>query len=252
MTGFHNRAVTFACAARADRGRAFLAADTPAGRSRLYVTDRGREPGAAGARIARARRLGGGRVPAGARSGSPLSSQCRAGDHFSLDRFQRLAISARHPKGELHQAAGRAPPCSPPRKHSPFTWTRSSIPIRRTCRNWRRLLGFLKAQDQPALPAMANVGIVDDGSPAMGEVLNMLTRRNLLYRVVAKPDPKLDLTVQLGDPDFPKEVGRTTRAISPRACAANWATTSAWSVSTEATRPSRISPAMANAPGCSC
>ena len=51
---------------------------------------------------------------------------------------------------------------------------------------------------------MANVGIVDDRSPVMGEVLNMLTRRNLLYRVVSKPDPKLDLTVRLGDPGLPQ------------------------------------------------
>ena len=68
-----------------------------------------------------------------------------------------------------------------------------------------KVLRFLKAQDQPRLPAMANIGIVDDGSPAMGEILNMLTRRNLLYRVVTAPDRKLDLTVQLGTPDFPRE-----------------------------------------------
>ncbi len=68
-----------------------------------------------------------------------------------------------------------------------------------------KMLAFLKAQEQPALPAMANIGVLDDGSSAMGEVLNMLTRRNLLYRVVTEPDPKLDLNVQLGTPDFPKE-----------------------------------------------
>ena len=39
----------------------------------------------------------------------------------------------------------------------------------------------------------------------MGEVLNLLTRRNLLYRVVAAPDRALDLTVQLGTADFPKQ-----------------------------------------------
>jgi hypothetical protein len=74
-----------------------------------------------------------------------------------------------------------------------------------------KLLRFLKTQDQPApgasgtLPAMANIGIVDDRSPLMDEVLNMLTRRNLLYRVVPAPDAKLDLNVQLGSRDFPKE-----------------------------------------------
>src|SRR5262249_22097049 len=65
--------------------------------------------------------------------------------------------------------------------------------------------GFLKTQQRADLPAMANIGVVDDKSPQMDEVLNMLTRRNLLYRVVSAPDRKLDLTVQLGSKDFPKE-----------------------------------------------
>jgi hypothetical protein len=68
-----------------------------------------------------------------------------------------------------------------------------------------KFLRFLKAQQQPPMPLMANIGIVDDHSPLMDEVLNMLTRRNLLYRVVPAPDRKLDITVQLGTKDFPKE-----------------------------------------------
>uniref|UniRef100_Q01TE2 Uncharacterized protein n=1 Tax=Solibacter usitatus (strain Ellin6076) TaxID=234267 RepID=Q01TE2_SOLUE len=79
-----------------------------------------------------------------------------------------------------------------------------------------KLLAFLKAQDQPALPVMANIGIVDDHSPAMGEVLNMLTRRNLLYRVVPAPDRGLDLTIQLGAPDFPKESARNPADFAAR------------------------------------
>ena len=68
-----------------------------------------------------------------------------------------------------------------------------------------KFLQFLEAPGARALPVMANIGVVDDKSPAMDEVLNMLTRRNLLYRVVPAPDRKLDLTVQLGSKDFPKE-----------------------------------------------
>jgi hypothetical protein len=66
-----------------------------------------------------------------------------------------------------------------------------------------RMLQFLKANDHVPLPARANIGIVDDKSPAMGELLNLLTRRNLLYRVVSAPDPSLDFTIQPGSPDFP-------------------------------------------------
>jgi hypothetical protein len=68
-----------------------------------------------------------------------------------------------------------------------------------------KFLRFVKNNERPPLPAMANIGIVDDHSPAMEEVLNMLTRRNLLYRVVAAPEKRLDITVQLGAKDFPKD-----------------------------------------------
>jgi len=66
-----------------------------------------------------------------------------------------------------------------------------------------KFLGFLKSQEHDYLPAMANIGVVDNKSPEMDEVLNMLTRRNLLYRVVNAPDRRLDLNVQVGSKDFP-------------------------------------------------
>jgi len=52
------------------------------------------------------------------------------------------------------------------------------------------------------LPVLANIGFVDDGSPAAGENLNLLVRRNLLFKVVATPDPTLALNVkpESGDP----------------------------------------------------
>jgi hypothetical protein len=53
------------------------------------------------------------------------------------------------------------------------------------------------------LPPMANIGVVDDRSPRICEILNLLTRGNLLYRVVPAPDSRLDLTLQLGTTDFP-------------------------------------------------
>jgi hypothetical protein len=68
-----------------------------------------------------------------------------------------------------------------------------------------RLLRFLQPLQQPPLPPLVNLGIVDDGTPQMGEVLNLLTRRNLFYRIVTAPDRALDLNVRLGTPDFPKE-----------------------------------------------
>jgi hypothetical protein len=78
------------------------------------------------------------------------------------------------------------------------------------------MLQFLKAQERPALPVMANIGVVDDRSPEMGEILNLLTRRNLLYRVVATPDRALNLTVQLGTPEFPRNTAANPSEFAAR------------------------------------
>ena len=68
-----------------------------------------------------------------------------------------------------------------------------------------RLLAFLKRIEQPALPVMANVGLVDDGSEWTGELLKLMLRRNLMVEPVKTPNPKLDLNVVIGSADFSKE-----------------------------------------------
>jgi hypothetical protein len=55
------------------------------------------------------------------------------------------------------------------------------------------------------LPVAADIGFIDDGSPAAAEVLNMLVRDNLLFRRLPKPDPRMKLTVQFGSKEFPLE-----------------------------------------------
>lgn len=66
------------------------------------------------------------------------------------------------------------------------------------------MLRFLQSAPQAQQTPLANIGVIDDGSPALAEVLNLLTRRNLLYRVVKNKDPKLDLIVELGSDQFPR------------------------------------------------
>ena len=68
-----------------------------------------------------------------------------------------------------------------------------------------QMLAFLQSIDRPQMPVLANVGIIDDGSEETGEVLNLMSRRNLLFQVVQAPDPKYDLNVQIGTKEFPKE-----------------------------------------------
>jgi hypothetical protein len=58
-----------------------------------------------------------------------------------------------------------------------------------------RMLAFLKRIDRAEMPQMANIGLIDDGSEIAGEAMNLLARRNLLFRIVKTPDPKLELNV---------------------------------------------------------
>lgn len=61
-----------------------------------------------------------------------------------------------------------------------------------------RMLEFLKTLPAMDLPVMANIGYIDDGSPGSGELMNLLVRRNLLFRLETAPDPHLDLNVRYG------------------------------------------------------
>ena len=68
-----------------------------------------------------------------------------------------------------------------------------------------RMLAFLRGVDRPAMPLRANIGIVDDGSDVTGEVLNLMARRNLLFKVLMAPDPRLDLNVKIGTKEYPAD-----------------------------------------------
>jgi hypothetical protein len=67
-------------------------------------------------------------------------------------------------------------------------------------------LGFLKSLDGPALHGRANIAVVDDGSDAVGEVMNLLSRRNLLFAPVKAPTAGFDVTVQLGKAPYAGKV----------------------------------------------
>lgn len=67
------------------------------------------------------------------------------------------------------------------------------------------LLAFLKDLPPRELPAVADLGVVDDGSDDVGEVMNLLARRNLLFEPLVKPSPKFRINVELGTAEYPKE-----------------------------------------------
>ena len=54
---------------------------------------------------------------------------------------------------------------------------------------------------------VADIGVIDDGAASTGEMLNLLSRRNLLYKVVKSPDSslKLNLAPDSKSPDPSKQ-----------------------------------------------
>ncbi|MEP7271932.1 MAG: hypothetical protein ABI882_10550, partial [Acidobacteriota bacterium] len=64
------------------------------------------------------------------------------------------------------------------------------------------MLVFLRALPPAILPPIADIGVIDDGSAVTGEVMNLLTRRNLLFRLVSAPAPQLRVNIRLGGKDY--------------------------------------------------
>jgi hypothetical protein len=67
-----------------------------------------------------------------------------------------------------------------------------------------RMLTFLAELPEDDLPDIADFGVVDDGSPLIGEVMSLLSRRNLLFRMVKAPSPQFRINIALGTKEYPK------------------------------------------------
>jgi len=67
---------------------------------------------------------------------------------------------------------------------------------------FQEIIKFVQTLPDRTLPDIADFGFVDDGSDRAGEILNLLTRRNLLYKVLRAPDPqfRLNVTADSDDP----------------------------------------------------
>lgn len=64
------------------------------------------------------------------------------------------------------------------------------------------MFAFLRQVPSADLPDIADFGVMDDGSPLMGEVMNLLVRRNLLFDRVAAPVARYPFTVRLDTPEY--------------------------------------------------
>ena len=73
-----------------------------------------------------------------------------------------------------------------------------------------QMFAFLRELPQESLPPVADFAVVDDGSELTGEVMNLLARRNLLFRVLTASSPQFPINVRLGTAEYP-----TAQAANP-------------------------------------
>jgi len=79
-----------------------------------------------------------------------------------------------------------------------------------------RMQAFLAEVPGSDLPQISDIAVVDDGTPLLGEVLNMLSRRNLLFRAVDSPSPGFRMNVLVGSREYPKEAAADPSAFALR------------------------------------
>jgi hypothetical protein len=79
-----------------------------------------------------------------------------------------------------------------------------------------RLSAFVKEVPPLELPGIGDIAVVDDGSPATGELMNLLARRNLLFRVVAAPSSEFRINVRLGSREYSKEEAADPSAFAQK------------------------------------
>jgi len=67
------------------------------------------------------------------------------------------------------------------------------------------MMAFFDTLPTEDLQAVADFGVVDDGSAITGEVMNLLARRNLLFHVEKEPAAQYRLNVVIGSAAYPRE-----------------------------------------------
>jgi hypothetical protein len=77
-----------------------------------------------------------------------------------------------------------------------------------------QMLAFLGTLPAGELPPVADFAYIDDGSPASGEVMNLLVRGNLLFKLASSPDRNVKFTVRFGSKEYPAEDARNPKIMA--------------------------------------
>jgi len=68
-----------------------------------------------------------------------------------------------------------------------------------------KMLAFVRALTPADLPGLADIAVIDDQHPLVGEVMNLLARRNLLFTAVPTPNPRLPINIRIGSKEYTEE-----------------------------------------------
>lgn len=77
-----------------------------------------------------------------------------------------------------------------------------------------QMLEFLKGVNAQDLAPVADIGFIDDGTDVTGEVMNLMLRHNLLFKVVKAPDSKMKLNVRIGTKEYPADEAQDPGAMT--------------------------------------
>jgi len=66
------------------------------------------------------------------------------------------------------------------------------------------MMAFFETLPTEDLPPVTDFGVVDDGSPITGEVMNLLARRNLLFHVEKGPSAQFRINIVVGSAAYPQ------------------------------------------------
>jgi hypothetical protein len=67
-----------------------------------------------------------------------------------------------------------------------------------------KMLAFQRSLPEDNFTVVADIALIDDRSSQTGEMMNLLSRRNLLFKIVDKPSPQYPVNIKIGSKEFPE------------------------------------------------
>lgn len=79
-----------------------------------------------------------------------------------------------------------------------------------------KALTFLRTLPNDELPPVADINVIDNGSAITGEVINLLTRRNLLFRLSSAPSNLFPINLKIGSREYSEDEAANPSAFAQR------------------------------------